>query len=183
LIKRNMNDEDSLLFMDATHPHHQSIASYGWIKKGTEKHIKTTSAQQKLNIQGAIDIHSLKVISSFEPWLTEESSLDFLEKLRKSIPKGRIYLICDRAPYYHTERVKKYAKSMAIKIKFLPPYSPNLNPIERLWLYFQKQVIHNHYYPEFKEFTAASKMFFKNIRYHKSALRSLITDKFEMIPT
>ena len=145
-IKRKMNPEDSMLFMDAVHPHHQTIVGYGWIKKGTEKFIKTTSQQKKLNIQGAIDIDSHKVITHIAPWLTEESTLDFLEKIRKNIPEGQIYLGSDRASYYHTKRVKKYARALAITMVYLPPYSPNLNPIERLWLYFQKNVLYNRYY-------------------------------------
>jgi len=114
--------------------------------------------------------------------LTEDSTLDFLETLRKKVPKGRIFLILDRAPYYHTKLVEEYAKSMAIHIKYLPAYSPNLNPVERLWLYFQKQVLHNKYFSSFKEFEIKCKSFFKNIRHHKMALRTLLTDNFQALP-
>ena len=130
-IQKNKKKEDSILFMDVSHPHYQAHTSYGWMKKGLTIPIKTPAGKKKLNIQGAINIDTHQVISSFDDWLTEESSLDFLEKLRNKIPKGTIHLICDRAPYYHTERVQKYAKSMAIEIHYLPPYSPNLNPVER----------------------------------------------------
>lgn len=182
-IKREKNLDDSIYFMDATHPHHQTLTNYGWIKRGEEKPIRTSLTQKKLNIQGAINIETLEVVSSFEPWLTEESTLDFLEKMRQKVPKGRIYLVSDRAPYYHTQRVKDYAESMAISMEYLPAYSPNLNPIERLWLYFQKQVLHNKYFSTFKLFEDSARKFFANIRWHKKNLEDLITDNFQTLPS
>jgi transposase len=180
-IREKMQRYDSLFFMDASHPHYQTSTAYGWMKKGVERHIKTTAGKKKLNIQGAINIDTHQVISSFDDWLTQESSLDFLAKMRGKVPKGTIYLVCDRAPYYHTERVEEYAKSMAIEMVYLPPYSPNLNPVERLWLYFQKQVLHNKYYPDFKTFTKTCKQFFANTRWHKKQLQTLVTENFEKL--
>lgn len=180
-IRAKMTKQDSLFFTDATHPHYQSYSAHGWMKKGVEKQIKSTNGKKKLNIQGAINIDTHQVISSFDPWLNQESSLDFLEKLRKKVPKGTIYLVCDNAPYYHATRVKDYAKSMAIEMVYLPPYSPNINPIERLWLYFQKQVLHNKYYSTFDSFKYECKKFFANTRWHKKQLQTLITDNFEIL--
>ena len=71
---------------------------------------------------------------------------------------------------------------MAIEIHYLPPYSPNLNPVERLWLYFQKQVLYNKYHKDFKSFTKSCKTFFANIRHHKKQLSLLINDNFQTLP-
>jgi transposase len=182
-IKRKLLPEDSIYFMDGVHPHHNPLAMYGWIKKGTEKLLKTNTRYQRLNINGAININNLKVVTRFEVSLTEETTLDFLESLRKAQLKGNIYLICDRARYYETDRVRAYAKSMAIHVIYLPPYSPNLNIIERFWQYFQKIVLYNRYYPTFDQFRQACKDFFSDLHPHKNALRSLLTDNFESIKT
>jgi transposase len=64
---------------------------------------------------------------------------------------------------------------------FLPPYSPNLNLIERLWEYFQKMVLYNRYYQTFSEFKERTLAFFATIKEHKAALRTLLTDNFEII--
>ncbi|MFN0082858.1 MAG: transposase, partial [Ferruginibacter sp.] len=42
---------------------------------------------------------------------------------------------------------------------YLPPYSPNLNLIERLWRYFKKQVMKNKYYPDYTTFEHAVEIF------------------------
>ena len=181
-IRNKMQSEDSLFFMDGVHPVYQPVISYGWMKRGTVRVIRSTAGHKRLNINGAVDIDTLDVVVTFNDSLTEESTLDFLSMLRNKVPKGRIYLVCDRARYYHTELVERYAKSMEIYMIYLPPYSPNLNIIERLWRYFQKNVLHNHYYSTFAEFYSSCKMFFANIRWHKNNLKSLLTENFEKLP-
>jgi transposase len=45
-------------------------------------------------------------------------------------------------------------------LHFLPPYSPNLNPIERLWKWMKERVIYNTYYEDFEDFKSAVFGFF-----------------------
>ncbi|WP_408633529.1 transposase [Parachlamydia acanthamoebae] len=41
--------------------------------------------------------------------------------------------MCDNGRSNKNKKVEEYLKTSKIKIHYLPPYSPNLNPIERLW--------------------------------------------------
>jgi len=54
-IKAVKGKNDPLYFADATHPQHNSIPSYGWIKKGREKELRANCGRQRLNISGAIN--------------------------------------------------------------------------------------------------------------------------------
>lgn len=54
----------------------------------------------------------------------------------------------------------KYLETSRIRLHFLPPYSPNLNPIERLWKWMKERVIYNTYYQEFEDFKSAIFGFF-----------------------
>lgn len=93
-----------------------------------------------------VDIERLEIITHFQPeMVTMETVKDFLEVLRKNEPTGWLYIICDRARYYDNDDIRAYAASMAIKLIYLPPYSPNLNLIERVWLYFKKAILYNRY--------------------------------------
>jgi transposase len=179
-IRKNIAEGDHILFMDTTHPTYNPVVSYGWIKRGFEKLLSTTSAQPRLNIHGAIDIDRLEMVVNIESTMVNaESVKDFLELIRKKIPKGKIYLFCDRAAYYKNPEVEAYAKSMAIEMEYLPPYSPNLNLIERVWLFFKKKTVFNRYYVSFDEFELACKDFFSNLHQHKESLRSLLTENFQ----
>lgn len=68
---------------------------------------------------------------------------------------------------------------------FLPPYSPNLNPIERLWKWMRERVMYNTYYEHFEDFKSAIIGFLKNLSYLDGEsvfgqnFASRVTDKFK----
>jgi len=70
---------------------------------------------------------------------------------------------------------------LGIALDFLPPYSPNLNLIERLWKFFKKTIIRDSYYPKFEEFYQAIYDFFRNIEEYYEQLKTLITLNFQII--
>jgi transposase len=96
-------------------------------------------------------------------------------------PAGRIHIICDNARYYHAQLVKDYLEHSKIKLVFLPPYAPNLNLIERFWKFFKKTVLYGRYYETFSQFKTACDDFFTGLDQHHASLRSLLTDRFQII--
>jgi len=62
---------------------------------------------------------------------------------------------------------------------YLPPYSPNLNLIERLWKFMRKKVINLKYYPKFQQFKDAVKGFFETSSKYKNELAEFITLNFQ----
>ena len=77
--------------------------------------------------------------------------------------------------------LKEYLATSKVEFVYLPPYSPNLNLIERLWKFFHKEVLYNSYYEHFVEFKEAAFMFFKNLKIYKKELRSLLSEKVEFV--
>jgi transposase len=49
-LKENLGNQDQIYFMDGVHPQHNSIAHYGWIKKGQTKHLKTNNGRKRTPI-------------------------------------------------------------------------------------------------------------------------------------
>lgn len=181
-IRENMGDEDSLFFMDGVHPHHNPLVQYGWFKKGSKVPLKTNTRYTRINITGAVDIDTHEVVAQEFATLNEESTLDFFEKLRKKKPTGWIYLVLDNASYNDTKRVRAFAKLIGIKLLYLPPYSPNLNLIERLWGQMQREILYNRYYATFDEFRSACMGYLKGLWRKKDMLKNLLTEKFETLP-
>lgn len=144
-IRDQMTPEDSLFFMDGVHPQHNPIVQYGGFKQGSEPVLRTNTRYHRLHLQGVIDIDNHQVITQDFSRLDEDSTLDMLSLLRRRRPKGRLYLVLDNAGYYQTANVRSWAKSLGITLLFLPPYSPNLNLIERLWQFMKREVFYNHY--------------------------------------
>lgn|GEM_PF-6147089 len=90
--------------------------------------------------------------------------MSFFKKLRRHYKHAKkIYLICDNAGYNKAKEVREAAKALGVVLIYLPPYSPNLNLIERLWKFFKKNILYNRYYEKFDAFKFACEDFFKHI--------------------
>ena len=181
-IKATKGENDPLYFMDGTHPHHNAMQGYGWIKKGTDKEIKSNTGRKRLNINGAIDPATQSMVFRFDDTINAQSTVKLLKAIeRKHKNAISIYVVCDNAPYYRSKLVKKYLEQSKIQLMFLPAYSPNLNLIERLWKLFHEKVLYNKYYSEFSEYKFACHTFFKKIRKYKKEIKSRLTDNFQLI--
>ena len=58
-LKYNKGKMDPIYFMDGVHPQHNTLASYGWIRRGAEKAIKSNSGRKRLDINGANQLERL----------------------------------------------------------------------------------------------------------------------------
>ena len=177
--------DTEVLFIDAVHPEHNTMAAYGWIKKGQKRRIKTNSGRQRLNLHGAINIESMEVTVIESDSVNKDSTIDLLETLNQKYFLSReIIIILDNARYHYSKEVREYLRGAPrIRLVFLPTYSPELNLIERLWKFFKKKVLYNKYYEDLKRFRQACIHFFNHIDEHTDELRSLLGGGFEGIYT
>ncbi|MFH1858853.1 MAG: transposase [Patescibacteria group bacterium] len=93
--------------------------------------------------------------------------------------KITIFLV--NAKYQRNYEVQEYALKLGIILEFMPPYSPNLCLIERLWKFFKKKIMKNKYYKTFDEFYNAVCGFFKEWDLYKKEIDTLMTLNFEII--
>jgi len=181
-LKQSKEMDDPIYFMDGVHPQHNPVAAYGWIKRGIDKTIESNTGRNRVNINGAIDISCFNVVVKFDERVNAQSTIALFKKIEAKHRKAKIiYIYCDNARYYRSRLVQEFLKTSRIVLIFLPPYSPNLNLIERLWKYFRKEILYNKYYEKFTDFQAACHHFFENIKEHKKALRSLLAENFQII--
>jgi len=95
---------------------------------------------------------------------------------------NRIHLILDGAGYHRAQVVKDKANELNIKLHYLPPYSPNLNPIERLWKVMNEHVRNNKYFSTAKEFRDKIDEFFnQTLPKIGDILESRINDNFQVL--
>lgn len=181
-LKETAEKEEPIYFADSVHPRHQTQMVYGWILKGERKSLPMTARQYHLNFIGGICLEGHRIVYRQVEKVNAESIGDFLIELRRCHPeKCKIHVIWDNAGYHHDQELQDFAKALAIELHYLPAYSPNLNPIERLWKILHEQVTYNKYYGTFADFSNEVIRFFKNIGRKKSLLRSRITDNFEIL--
>lgn len=117
--------------------------------------------------------------------INAQSTIELYRKLEEKHPeKTKIIIIRDNAKYYNNKDVQAYLTTSRIVEIPLPPYSPNLNPIERLWLFMQRELLYNHYYEHFSDFKEVIRKFFnEDFHLYRSQLSTFITDNFHVMGT
>lgn len=181
-LKKNMTSSEEIYFGDAVHPEHQSQSVCGWIKKGEEKTIQTTGKQRRLHFAGAISLQSMQVFTQEYSQIDADAMVDFLKKLRVFSSASKIHLVLDNGRAHKNGRVEKVAEELGIIIHYLPPYSPNLNPIERLWKILRENELYNKYYEDWNDFCLAVRGFFtEKIPRMTQKLSTRINDHFQVI--
>ena len=122
------------------------------------------------------------MISSFET-INADAVNKFFQKLREKYPiKYKLHIILDQSGYHRSGYLIRAAKKLNIRLHYLPPYSPNLNPIERLWKVMNEQVRNNKFFSSAKEFrTKISKFFEETLPQIGNALNERINDNFQKL--
>jgi len=181
-LKASKGTDEVMYFADSTHPAHQTRLAFGWIKKGIRKAVKMTACQKRVNIIGAINIETHQTTTREVEWVNAESLKEFALNLIVDNPAAKtIHLFLDNAGYHKSKEFVEWISETKIKLHYLPPYSPNLNPIERLWKVMHEQVTYNHYYEKFLDFKEAILEFFQEIGKYKKILQSRINDNFQKL--
>ena len=180
-----LKDDEAIYFVDASGFEHNAKMAYGWIRKGTNKEVKTNSGRQRLNVNGAYNPISHEVIAvRQENNINTDSNIALVERILEfNRGKRRITLIFDNAKVNRSCKLKEFLENQEINIEpmYLPTYSPNLNLIERLWRFTKKKLLSNKYYSSFMKFKAVLDDFFEiDIWKMKKELKLLMNDKFQI---
>ena len=182
-VFQNLPSDHPVEFADATHPTMATKISYGWIKTGTDKPIGTTASRTRCNILGSINLKTMEItVGGFDTINSDAMEIHFA-KLRQKYPKAPIiHLVVDQGSYNKSKQTLTAAKKFGVCLHYLPPYSPNLNPIERLWKLMNEKVRNNIFFESAKEFRTRISDFFK-ISWEEisDAARSLINDNFQVL--
>ena len=152
-LKSTLPNDEVILFTDATHPTMATKNAYGWILKGQPKWLKKSASKTRVNIIGAIELDTLKVDSAIVDTVNAGTMIDFLKQLKRSYQNAsKLHVILDQAGYHRSQDFQDKAKEMGIQLHFLPPYSPNLNPIERLWKVMNEDCRNNVFFESAQHF-------------------------------
>ena len=91
-----------------------------------------------------------------------------------------VTLVLDNASYHRARLVRELAESLNIELLDLPPYSPNLNLIERVWKLVKKLALSARVLPDFDGFAASVTETVENLETnHRDELLDLLTPNFQ----
>jgi len=141
---------------DEVHFQRHSSLIRMWAPKGQQPRVLSPSVRHKVGFFGALNLKTGSLLTKEAPTFNSETFGNFILYLLESTQE-KIYLILDNARWHRAKDLKDLFESnqdRLIRI-FLPPYSPELNPVERVWRVTRRQVTHNRYFPSIVELRAA----------------------------
>ena len=170
--------------MDASHFVWQGFVGFLWCFFKVWQ--RSPNGRKRFNVLGALNAISLQTLcvcndSSIGSWAIVEMFWILRARFRETrIP---ITIVLDNASYQRCYLVLHLAKLMGIELLFLPPYSPNLNLIERFWKLVKKRTLAAKEYATFEEFCQAIQSFVERAHLdHSDELRTLLTLRFQTLP-
>lgn len=178
-LKEATDCRRKVFFVDAAH---FVLAPFlGFLWSVVRLFIQAPSGRQRFNVLGALDAVTKEVfLVTNQTYITSVEVCELLTQLAASTTGLPITVVLDNARYQRCNLVITHAASLGIELLFLPPYSPNLNLIERLWKFVKKQCLYSRYYDKFDKFKQAISDCLENASVkHKDELNSLLTLNFQ----
>ena len=146
-----------LIYQDEVHFQVTTSVTRKWVVKGSEPKVKSAPSRKSVSYSGYIVPKTGELIVTKPSWFNYETVIDSFRQLLKAYPVTdgkRIHLILDNAPWHkkavrlvQTQALPEYQDIHdKMTLIFLPPYSPDLNPIEQVWRITRREVTHNTYF-------------------------------------
>ena len=143
------DDPQAIIYaMDEAGIKRQSSITSGWFVRGEKAIVLSSPTHEKVNLVGAVKLSNGAIIIDRVNQFCQDDCIGFLKKIaeKEAGTKGAIYVILDNARPHRAKSVKEYLEqdpNNRIVLLFLPPYSPELNPSESIWLQLRREKTHN----------------------------------------
>lgn len=172
-----------VFFMDAAHFVFAPFLGVVWCF--ARLFVKAPSGRQRVNVLAALNATTHEIFTVHNlTYITAATVCELLRLLAGAHPDLPLTIVLDNARYQRCTLVQDLAQRLGIELLFLPPYSPNLNLIERFWKFVKKQCLYSKYYADAQAFQQAILTCIAQAPTQSRAeLASLLTLKFQTFDT
>lgn len=167
-----------MFFVDASHFVYGAFLGYLWC--AARLFVPTGSGRQRLNVLGAVGYHTAKMITVINRGsIGAEQVCQLLREIKRRTRKP-VTVVLDNASYHRARVVRELAEELGVELLFLPPYSPNLNLIERVWKLVKKLALSARTLPDFDAFAESITQTIDQLETeHRDKLLTLLTPNFQ----
>lgn len=148
------DDQKELLFYDEAFFCRETSITRGWYRRGAKTKVSCPVTFEKIGTCGAINPRNGTLFSLIFDGFNSDTFIYYIKWLLKSVDtKKKIVLVLDNASSHKSKKVRAFIEKHKerIELLFLPPYSPDLNPVERVWKHLRYRVTHNIYFEDIDE--------------------------------
>lgn len=146
------------MFYDEAFFRRESTVMRGWFPRGSKQAVASAVSFDKVGVCGAVDPHSGQLVSLIFDGFDSDTFTCFLEwLLAEHDPNRKIVLVLDNARVHKSHQVLEFVgrRQRRLGLVYLPPYSPDLNPVERVWKDLRYRVTHNVFFENLGVLTEA----------------------------
>ena len=185
-----MNADTSLtvVFQDEVHYQVQTSVTTKWALKGSKPKVMSKPGKQSVAYSGYLIPDTGELIVNKPGWFNYETVIQSFRDFISAMPSkndGKYCMVLDNAPWHKkairliwTEKLPEY-QDIRDKMTYLnlPPYSPDLNPIEQVWRITRREMTHNRYYPSKESLESALDEYYSKLRKPNVKLSALCSFK------
>jgi transposase len=134
-----------LVFQDEVEIHRHPTLSRIWSPVGRQPEVPAPGQNEKRVVYGGVDYATGRITYTAAATKSGTHFVAFLVALLLAYPGRKVRLVCDNGRFHHTKAVRAWLAEHRdrIEVFWLPPYSPSLNLIERLWGHLKRTVLAN----------------------------------------
>lgn len=139
--------------------------------------MKSEPGRQCIKALGCVsDERNPRFCFKFAPVFNQDTFQRFLKHIVNRFKGEKVFMILDNVRYHHARSIRDWLEknSDKIELNFLPPYSPNLNPIEKVWKKVKRDSVHNKYFRKLEELRMTVFRRFNRIQGNPASVRNLI---------
>jgi len=145
----------TLVFQDEVHFTVEATITRQWFPKGSCPQVRSYPGRKSVAYSGFVMPKSGALFTVKPEWFNYQTTIDSIRRFIASLQTKegeRVHLVMDNAPWHKKakrliETEDEYADIRnAITIESMPPYSPDLNPIEQVWRVTRREKTHNKYW-------------------------------------
>jgi transposase len=127
-------DPALIVYSDETGIDDNEVPNTGWAPRGERCYAeKKAERKTRYNITAALNLNSLFAPFLFEGYSTASTYETYVELVLVPALKPGMVIVIDNARFHKSKKVVELVESVGCRIIFLPPYSPDFNPIEHWW--------------------------------------------------
>lgn len=154
-----------LLYQDETHIRSYQSLRATWSQSGVQRQVPTYGHHAYVTVFGTVEARTGKIVTSITSKAKQEQFLEFVQLLLKEYKGKFMILVIDGSPIHRSQLIQDFLEEHQDQLMTvpLPPYSPSLNPIERLWKWLKEQVIANKFHPTKASIEEAVKSFLAEV--------------------
>ena len=184
LYADKIKDGWRIFFQDEVGFQTEGTLTYTWGPKGEKIEVKNDGRHGRVNLIGAFELGSgvfHAIMTSFK--VNACRFRRFLCHLKHEMRTDKILVICDNASFHKAKWLQAWIMNQAawLRVEFLPAYSPDFNPIERLWRWMKAEFFHNRCWPSKASMKHAVQDMLRTISHTTDDLTGLMRKEIERL--